>query len=153
MEQNTTNNLNEVVNEINKNSISGKLDTEETPKVDYGGNGICEECRENKNTGYDWCLQCNSQHFQQNFGNWTSGNKDVVKIIQESQSNCTIKYFIIEWISYSKFEDIKYIDKGGFGKIYSAFWKEGNIFKWNIYLLVKVINKVNKYYKINYRKI
>ena len=128
MEQNTTtNNLNEVVNEINEISISDKSDTEE-PEKDYG---ICEECG-NKNTYEDWCLQCNSQRFQQNFGNWTSGNKDVDAIIQEFQSNCTAFYCLAEWVPYSQFEDIKYIDKGGFGKIYSAIRKEGIIKKWDI---------------------
>ncbi|RHZ84590.1 hypothetical protein Glove_79g126 [Diversispora epigaea] len=103
-----------------------------TPKVDYGEYGICEEC-ENKNTDNNWCLQCNSQRFQQNFGNWTSGNKDLDEIIQELQSNCTTTHSFVEWIPYSKFEDIKYIDKGGFGKIYSANWKEGLIYRWNIH--------------------
>ncbi|RHZ60301.1 hypothetical protein Glove_355g70 [Diversispora epigaea] len=132
MEKSTiTNNLNEVVNEINEISISDKPDTEETPKVNYKDYGICEECG-NENTDEEWCLQCNSQHFQQNFGNWTSGNKDIDEIIQESQSNCINYLSFIEWIPYSKFENIKYIDKGGFGKIYSATWKEGNILKWNL---------------------
>ncbi|RHZ84574.1 hypothetical protein Glove_79g140 [Diversispora epigaea] len=102
----------------------------ETSEVDREKYGICEECG-NENTDYRWCLQCNSQRFQQNFGNWTSGNKDVDAIIQESQSNCTT-IDVVEWIPYSKFEDIKYIDKGGFGKIYSAIWKEGRICRWNI---------------------
>ncbi|RHZ60314.1 hypothetical protein Glove_355g55 [Diversispora epigaea] len=100
------NNLNEVVNEINEISIS-----DEESEEDYG---ICEECG-NENTDEFWCLKCNSQRFQQNFGNWTSGNKDVDVIIQEFQLNY-----------------IKYIDKGGFGKIYSAIWKEGPISSWNI---------------------
>ncbi|RHZ78536.1 hypothetical protein Glove_162g68 [Diversispora epigaea] len=116
-----------IVNEINEFSISDSSDTDSS-EDEYG---ICEECR-NENTNEDWCLQCNSQHFQQNFGNWKSGNKDVDEIIQESQSNCTGTLSFVEWIPYSKFEDIKYIDKGGFGKIYSAIWKEGFIKKWNI---------------------
>ncbi|CAG8585355.1 13694_t:CDS:2 [Dentiscutata erythropus] len=91
MEQNgTTDALNEVVNEINEISISDKPDTEE-PEEDYG---ICEECG-NKNTWNYWCLQCNSKHFQQNFGNWTSGNKDVDEIIQETQSNFTEEFIEI----------------------------------------------------------
>ncbi|RHZ78538.1 hypothetical protein Glove_162g65 [Diversispora epigaea] len=127
MEKNTENDLNEVVNRINEISISNSSDTDSS-EDEYG---ICEECG-NENTNEDWCLKCNSQHFQQNFGNWKSGNKDVDEIIQESQSNCTGTLSFIEWIPYSKFEDIKYIDKGGFGKIYSAIWKEGPIKKWNI---------------------
>ncbi|RHZ60290.1 hypothetical protein Glove_355g23 [Diversispora epigaea] len=125
------NNLNEVVNEINEISISDEPDTEETPKVDYEDYGICEECG-NENTDECWCLQCNSQRFQQNFGNWTSENKDVDAIIQESQTNCISSDSFIEWIPYSPFEDIKFIDKGGFGKIYSATWKEGPILKWDV---------------------
>src|SRR5205809_1553751 len=39
-------------------------------------NDICEIC--NKNT-------CNAIHFQQNFDNWTSGNNDIDKLIQDSQ--------------------------------------------------------------------
>ncbi|CAG8786813.1 12202_t:CDS:2, partial [Dentiscutata erythropus] len=37
----TTNNLNEVVNEINENSISDKSDTKESD-IDYRDYGICE---------------------------------------------------------------------------------------------------------------
>ncbi|RHZ60307.1 hypothetical protein Glove_355g82 [Diversispora epigaea] len=127
MEQDITDDLNEVMNEINEISISDKLDTEE-PKEDFG---ICEECG-NKNTGKNWCLLCNSQRFQHNFGNWTSGNKDIDEIIQDFQSNCTTNLSFVEWIPYSQFEDIKYIDEGGFGKVYSAIWKEGFIEKWNV---------------------
>ncbi|RHZ84552.1 hypothetical protein Glove_79g72 [Diversispora epigaea] len=85
------NNLNEIVNEINGISISDKSDTEEF-EDDYE---ICEECG-NENTGEDLCLLCNSQHFQQNFGNWTSGNKDFDAIILESQSNCTTNLAFVE---------------------------------------------------------
>ncbi|RHZ84570.1 hypothetical protein Glove_79g29 [Diversispora epigaea] len=123
LNQITANNLNEVVNEINEFSIS-----DEESEKDYG---ICEECG-NENTDENWCLKCNSQRFQQNFGNWTSGNKDVDAIIQESQSNSTNLHLFVEWVPYSQFEDIKYIDKGGFGKIYSAIWKEEPIVSWDI---------------------
>ncbi|RHZ84584.1 hypothetical protein Glove_79g88 [Diversispora epigaea] len=108
---------------MEQNTITNNLNED-----DYG---ICEECG-NENTDEYWCLQCNSQRFQQNFGNWSSGNKDLDEIIQESQSNCTGAYSFVEWVPYSKFEDVKYIDKGGFGKIYSAIWKEGPINGWDI---------------------
>ncbi|RHZ84338.1 hypothetical protein Glove_83g111 [Diversispora epigaea] len=88
--------------------------------------GICKECG-NKNTSHGLCKPCISLYFQQNFGNWTSGNKRVDAAIQESQLNCTTGRGFFEWIPYSKFENIEYIDKGGFGKIYSATWKEGQI--------------------------
>ncbi|RIA90276.1 hypothetical protein C1645_823593 [Glomus cerebriforme] len=37
----------------------------------------------------------------------------------------------IEWIEYDKFEKINYIMKGGFGKVYKAFWKDGPIEYWD----------------------
>ncbi len=44
----------------------------------------CEVCNQ-ENTGYEWCNSCNARHFQQNFENWTSGNVDIDKFIQEVQ--------------------------------------------------------------------
>ena len=37
----------------------------------------------------------------------------------------------LEWIEYDRFENIEYITKGGFGKIYKANWKDGYIDSWN----------------------
>src|SRR5438034_10490293 len=85
-------------------------------------NKICEKCN---------CI-CNAKHFQQNFDNWTSGNNDIDKFIQDTQlsaHNNTKK--VLEWISYDKFYDIKYIIEGEFGKIYRANWIDGYIDKWN----------------------
>src|SRR5688572_27395233 len=112
-------NLNEIENKIEEISISNS-------QKSYSINGMCEECRE----GYIWCLSCNSLRFQQNFDKWTSGNKQLDEIIRESQLNC-IRPPILEWIPYSHFENITYIDEGGFGKIYSATWKEGRICGWD----------------------
>src|SRR2546430_830000 len=37
--------------------------------------GSCPECNQ-PSTGKRWCKECNSKKFQQNFGNWTSGNNE-----------------------------------------------------------------------------
>ena len=37
----------------------------------------------------------------------------------------------LEWIEYDRFENIEYITKGGFGKVYKANWKDGFITKWD----------------------
>ncbi|RHZ84612.1 hypothetical protein Glove_79g102 [Diversispora epigaea] len=76
---------------MEQNTITSNLN-------DYG---ICEECG-NENTDDDWCLQCNSQRLQQNFGNWTSGNKDVDTIIQEMLWKSIFSY--LEGGTYSKVE-------------------------------------------------
>jgi hypothetical protein len=78
------------------------------------------------------CKKCNyicySIDFQQNFDNWTSGNNEIDKFIQDIQlSSHDDLENILEWISYDKFYDIEYIadDK------YQANWIEGNIIDWD----------------------
>src|SRR5581483_12502576 len=112
-----------------------KLIPNEELKQDYEDYGLCKECKQpntdNDHIGQVWCNQCNSKRFQQNFKNWTSGNNDIDKLIQESQLNAEYYKKVLEWIDYDSFEDIEYIAKGGFGKVYKANWKEGCIIYWN----------------------
>src|ERR1051325_8756338 len=63
-----------------------KLIPNEELKQRYNARGLCRECKQ-PNTGHEWCQSCNSKRFQQNFKNWTSGNSDVDRLIQESQLN------------------------------------------------------------------
>jgi hypothetical protein len=77
------------------------------------------------------CKKCNeicyAIHFQQNFINWTSGNNDIDKFIQDSQSAVHSKYEVsdaLEWIPYNRFFNIKYITKA---EKYRANWIDGNI--------------------------
>ena len=87
--------------------------------------GLCKECNQ-KNTGSEWCKACNAKHFQQNFEKWTSGNVDIDKFIQDTQLSAHHDYNrSLEWIPYDRFYDIKYIAKGGFGKVYRANWIDG----------------------------
>ena len=93
--------------------------------------GICGECNE-PGTGKRWCQPCNTKRFKENFKNWTSGNKDIDELIQYSQLNATYRGNCLEWLPYEKFQNITYIAKGGFGKVYSAKWPEGFILYWGI---------------------
>jgi hypothetical protein len=93
--------------------------------------GICGECNE-PGTGWKWCQPCNAKRFKDNFKNWTSGNKDIDEFIQQSQLDAVHYKKYLEWISFENFEDITYITRGGFGKIYSAKWPEGCIRYWDI---------------------
>src|SRR5579859_3573294 len=63
-----------------------KLTSNEELKERYKEYGLCKEYKQ-PNTSRDWCWSCNAKHFQQNFKNWTSGNSDVDKLIQDSQLN------------------------------------------------------------------
>ncbi|POG81752.1 hypothetical protein GLOIN_2v1834878 [Rhizophagus irregularis DAOM 181602=DAOM 197198] len=86
---------------------------------------ICKEC------GYN-SLFCNVNHFKHNFKKWSSGNSNIDKLIQGTQLSAHYDVSIaLEWIPYKRLTDIKYISEGGFGKIYRAKWKDGNIQYWD----------------------
>src|SRR5277367_6296618 len=93
--------------------------------------GICGECNE-PGTGQRWCQPCNAKRFEKNFKNWTSGNKDIDDFIQQSQLNAVHHEKCLEWIPFEKFQNVTYITRGGFGKVYSADWPEGYIRYWDI---------------------
>ncbi|POG81951.1 uncharacterized protein OCT59_009488 [Rhizophagus irregularis] len=102
-------------------SLIDKLILNEELKSRYKENGLCYECKQ-PNTGDYYCQACNSKRFQQNFKNWTSGNHDVDEFIQKAQLKAKKESQAIEWIEYDKFEDVKYLAKGGFGTIFKAIW-------------------------------
>ncbi|RHZ61661.1 hypothetical protein Glove_346g78 [Diversispora epigaea] len=73
-----------------------------------------------------------------------SGNKNIDNFIKESQSS--VNRFL-EWVPYDEFENIKYIGKGGFSKIYKATWKryngikyDGTIRRFETEVVLKVLN-------------
>ncbi|GBB88559.1 hypothetical protein RclHR1_01510010 [Rhizophagus clarus] len=67
---------------------------------------------------------CNAIYFQQNFKNWTSGNNDIDKFIQ----NIQLSGELLEWIPYNRFNNINHTEKIG---IYKANWIDGFINKWD----------------------
>jgi len=91
--------------------------------------GICGECNE-PGTGSHWCKPCNAKRFDENFKNWTSGNKNIDEFIRQSQLNALSYASNLEWIPFENFQNVTYITRGGFGKIYSAEWAEGCIYSW-----------------------
>jgi hypothetical protein len=83
----------------------------------------CEKCNK----------KCNAIHFQRNFKNWTSGNNNIDKFIQDTQ--LSVHWWdglkkTLEWIPCNRFYDIKYIAEGEFGKVYRANWIDGPIDEW-----------------------
>ncbi|POG70944.1 kinase-like domain-containing protein [Rhizophagus irregularis DAOM 181602=DAOM 197198] len=82
-------------------------------------------------TDYQWCQQCNTKRFQQDFSKWTSKNEFIDKFIQEAQLNAKSSYEILEWIPYNNSSEINYYDKGGFSEIHKAIWLDGPIYSWN----------------------
>jgi hypothetical protein len=108
-------------------------------------NNICEKCDK----------ICNSIHFQRNFKNWTSGNNDIDKFIQDTQLS-EHTYWVqnaLEWIPYDRMYNVEYIaDDSEFGKVCRAIWIDRCINKWddenqnwkreyqNILVTLKILN-------------
>ncbi|GES90732.1 kinase-like domain-containing protein [Rhizophagus clarus] len=92
--------------------------------------GCCKECHQvNKNS--IGCVSCIIGHFKDDFDKWTSGNKDIDKLIQDEQLSFNSYSELLEWIPYNKLKKINYIAKGGFASVYSATWTDGQIKRWN----------------------
>jgi hypothetical protein len=88
---------------------------------------------DNENDKCEQCFNaCNAKRFQQNFDNWTSGNNDIDKLIQDTQLSAHYNVFdAIEWIPYNRFYNTKYISESKFGKVYRANWIDGRILCWD----------------------
>ncbi|PKC57590.1 hypothetical protein RhiirA1_472263, partial [Rhizophagus irregularis] len=88
----------EFMNEIRKDhEIYGITQDSETKNYMLVFNNKCKKCNN----------ICNAIHFQHKFIDWTSGNDDIDKFIQDSQllaHNRT--YNVIEWVPYNRFYDI-----------------------------------------------
>ncbi|CAG8444975.1 4478_t:CDS:2 [Scutellospora calospora] len=70
------------------------------------------------------CDRCLPNLLENEFSKWTSGNKQIDAFIQEAQGSSTyLKY--PEWIPYSSFTEVEFVNKGGFGYVYSAKWDKG----------------------------
>ncbi|EXX50138.1 Skt5p [Rhizophagus irregularis DAOM 197198w] len=102
----------------------------ESNKESTGKNELCNECKQ-PYIDYQWCQQCNSKRFQQDFLKWTSKNKFVDEFIKEAQLNAKNCYEVLEWIPYNKLSSINYHDKGGFSEINKAIWSDGPIDSWD----------------------
>ncbi|RHZ80420.1 hypothetical protein Glove_136g21 [Diversispora epigaea] len=92
--------------------------------------GKCEDCQQD-NTGPQWCNTCNSKRFQSEFNEWTSEDAEIDEFIQKTQLTATKYEEVIEWIPFDRFDNIKYLDEGGFGKVFRAAWSDRYIISWD----------------------
>jgi len=123
------NSISELELDMENDTIENTLDvnSETDSEFEYG---LCPECNK-PNTDDKWCNQCNAKRFQQDFSNWTSGNKYIDNFIQESQLNAQNEFEVLEWIPYNRLTNIKYLAKGGFSTVYNAIWLDGWITDWD----------------------
>ena len=91
-----------------------------------------ENCYQPRNKKL-WCKDC--VPFCMIKG-WTSGNSEIDHFIKGTIYNARRYYNINsnkyhplfpEWVPFDRFEDIKQIGEGGFAKVYSAKWIDGQI--------------------------
>src|SRR4051794_29214616 len=100
--------------EFDKLNISDKhTDTLNTKNCSYCNKPFTEEL---------WCKECDPFRIMEG---WTSGNPDIDKFIKDTMYNQRYSGFIIEWVPFDRFTDIKEIGEGGFAKVYSATWIDG----------------------------
>ena len=72
-----------------------------------------------------WCRECVPSCIIEG---WTSGNSEIDEFIKDtiynakSRDGCPL---FLEWVPFDRFEDIKQIGEGGFAKVYSAKWIDG----------------------------
>ncbi|RHZ57521.1 hypothetical protein Glove_386g42 [Diversispora epigaea] len=90
----------------------------------------CNNCQ-NWHRATQYCEFCIRKYLENNFGNWTSGNNEIDKLIQKCQQTTVQPNNVIEWISYDQFENVKYLAEGGCATIYTATWKDGCYYKWS----------------------
>ncbi|RHZ84402.1 hypothetical protein Glove_82g63 [Diversispora epigaea] len=90
----------------------------------------CSNCQ-NFHQATRYCEFCIRKYLENNFKNWTSGNNEIDKLIQECQKKTVSPDAVIEWISYDQFENVKYLKDGGYATIFTAIFKCGSYNKWN----------------------
>ncbi|GBB86643.1 hypothetical protein RclHR1_13000005 [Rhizophagus clarus] len=128
--------INEFLNEAEKNSISNKIvyGISQNPNTkDYiivCQNEYCEKCRELYTdidiTYNKWCKPCQMNYLKGNFTKWTSGNQEIDVFIQEMQLKISNNYdIIVEWIPFNQLIDIIEIGNDNDTVIYSAIWNNG----------------------------
>src|SRR5215207_2435801 len=77
-----------------------------------------------------WCKECVPSCIIEG---WTSGNSEIDKFIKDTIYNANYYYddindkypLFLEWIPFDRFEDVKQIGEGGFAKVYSTKWIDG----------------------------
>ena len=75
---------------------------------------------------YPWCKECVPSCLIEE---WTSENSEIDHFIKDTIYNAK-DYddgypLFLEWVPFDRFEDIKQIGVGGFAKVYSAKWIDG----------------------------
>ncbi|RIA96660.1 kinase-like domain-containing protein [Glomus cerebriforme] len=91
---------------------------------------VCENCNQ-ECLATLYCECCIQNYLKTNLSNWSSGNSSIDNLIRECQAKALHPEMIIEWIPYINLQNVKYLTKGGFSKIYTADWVDGRYDEWD----------------------
>ncbi|CAG8525605.1 1399_t:CDS:2, partial [Racocetra fulgida] len=86
--------------------------------------GTCPKCSSPR-FYYNWCRQCEFYAYQSLYPKWTCQNQEIDLVIKSIQANAGSIFSFIEYIPYERFQNIKYIGKGGFSTVWEAEWIDG----------------------------
>ena len=92
-----------------------------------------ENCYQPNTTGKVWCKECVPSCIIEG---WSSGNSEIDNFIKDTIYNAKSGYYyhndkylyypkFLKWVPFDRFEDMKQIGEGGFAKVYSAKWIDG----------------------------
>ncbi|CAB5330031.1 unnamed protein product [Rhizophagus irregularis] len=114
----SSNNETKVVSDFNELNISDKNS--------ISANINHDNCYDPDN-GKFWCKECVPRFIIEG---WTSGSDDIDNLIKDSiydtcYGECGNPSFL-EWVPFDRFKNMKQIGEGGFAKVYSATWIDGN---------------------------
>ncbi|CAG8440917.1 7756_t:CDS:2 [Scutellospora calospora] len=91
----------------------------------------CPECDQQLNDNSWWCKPCQQRHFEENFDNWTSGDKDIDDFIKETQLKAEEADQYLEWIPFSAFINVNKSDISEAGSLFTANWVRGPTDTWD----------------------
>ena len=107
-------------NEVNETFIESEF-----IKLNISDNNSIHENCYRTDDGKLWCKECVPSCIIEG---WTSGNSEIDEFIKDTIYNAKRYYgrpLFLEWVPFDRFEDIKQIGEGGFAKVYSAKWTDG----------------------------
>jgi hypothetical protein len=114
----------EAIRELNVTYDQNKL------LFNKGEKRICENCSQ-ECLATLYCEICVRNYLKANFSNWTSGDSNIDNLIQQCQMDTFSPDIVVEWIPYNNLQNIEYLTKGGFSKIYTADWINGRYYEWD----------------------
>jgi len=91
----------------------------------------CPECDQRLRDNSWWCNPCQRRHFEENFDNWSTGDKDIDDFLKHTQINAQECDQYLEWIPFSAFINVNKSEISEVGTLFSANWIRGPSDTWD----------------------